>query len=182
MAGHRYIGKDSVIFRMRHAGRQLNCKTMLNDTILFKTVQGGFAVIIGAFLRDTLEHMIPWLMASTAVILCDLVFGVRKALLMGEEVRLSHAVRATMGKTVTYFSFVFMVCAITVATDTDWHIDVYSCLLVCLIEGCSILDNLLKPKGYGFNLGKALGLLVGKLFKVAKEDAESVVTKKGEKG
>ena len=116
------------------------------------TIQGSFAGIASAFITQTLEHMIPWLMVSAAVILCDLAFGVRKSLIMGEEVRFSRAVRNTMGKMVTYFAFVCMVCMICVASGQKYQIDVWACLLVCFIEGCSIIGNILKPKGINFNL------------------------------
>jgi hypothetical protein len=115
-------------------------------------IQGSFAGIASAFITQTLEHMIPWLMVSAAVILCDLAFGVRKSLIMGEEVRFSRAVRNTMGKMVTYFAFVCMVCMICVASGEQYGIDKWSCLLVCFIEGCSIVGNILKPKGIDFNL------------------------------
>ena len=127
----------------------MNEKTVL---ILNNTVQGSFAGIASAFIGQTLSHMIPWLMVTATVILCDLAFGVRKSLLMGDEVRFSRAVRNTMGKMVTYFAFVCMVCMICVASGEQYGIDKWACLLVCFIEGCSIIGNILKPKGIDFNL------------------------------
>ena len=127
----------------------MNEKTVL---VLSNTVQGSFAGIASAFIGQTLSHMIPWLMVTAAVILCDLAFGVRKSLIMGDEVRFSRAVRNTMGKMVTYFAFVCMVCMICVASGEQYGIDHWSCLLVCFIEGCSIVGNILKPKGIDFNL------------------------------
>lgn len=129
------------------------------------TIQGSFAGIASAFITQTLEHMIPWLMASAAVILCDLAFGVRKSLIMGEEVRFSRAVRNTMGKMVTYFAFVCMVCMICVASGQKYQIDVWACLLICFIEGCSIIGNILKPKGINFNLLGALNEVGRATFK-----------------
>ena len=127
----------------------MNEKTVL---VLNNTVQGSFAGIASAFIGQTLSHMIPWLMVTAAVIVCDLAFGVRKSLIMGEEVRFSRAVRNTMGKMVTYFAFVCMVCMICVASGEKYGIDKWACLLVCFIEGCSIIGNILKPKGIDFNL------------------------------
>ena len=127
----------------------MNDKTIL---VLNNTVQGSFAGIASAFIGQTLSHMIPWLMVTATVILCDLAFGVRKSLLMGDEVRFSRAVRNTMGKMVTYFAFVCMVCMICVASGEQYGIDKWACLLVCFIEGCSIIGNILKPKGIDFNL------------------------------
>lgn len=144
------------------------------------TATGGFAAIASAFVIESLQNMIPWLIVSCAVILCDLAFGVRKSMLMGEKVRFSRAIRATMGKMVTYFAFVCMVCMISVASHNEYPIDVYSCLLVCFIEGCSIVGNILKPKGYNFNLAAAIGVFAKKVFSVEKEDMKDVITKKEE--
>lgn len=142
-----------------------------------QSVPEGFAAIASAFIIETLEHMIPWLIASFAVIICDLAFGIRKSLLMGEDVRFSRAIRATMGKMVTYFAFVCMVVMINIASGNKWNIDVYSCLLVCFIEFCSIISNILIPKGYDFNMIKALGLFGKKALDVDKEDISEIITK-----
>ena len=92
------------------------------------TTTGGFAAIATAFVAESLQNMIPWLIVSCAVILCDLLFGVRKSILMGEKVRFSRAIRATMGKMVTYFAFVCMVCMISVAS----HNESYRCVFLLI--------------------------------------------------
>ena len=149
----------------------------MRGNALTQSVPGGFAAIASAFIIETLEHMIPWLIASFAVSICDLAFGIRKSLLMGEDVRFSRAIRATMGKMVTYFAFVCMVVMINIASGNKWNIDVYSCLLVCFIEFCSIISNILIPKGYDFNMIKALGLFGKKVLDVDKEDISEIITK-----
>ena len=148
----------------------MNEKTVL---VLNNTVQGSFAGIASAFIGQTLSHMIPWIMVTAAVILCDLAFGVRKSLIMGDEVRFSRAVRNTMGKMVTYFAFVCMVCMICVASGEQYGIDKWSCLLVCFIEGCSIIGNILKPKGINFNLLGALNEVGRATFKRVNMDVDT---------
>lgn len=96
---------------------------------------------------------------------------------MNEEVRFSGAIRRTMGKMVTYFAFVCMVVMINIASGDKWNIDIYSCLFVCFIEFCSIISNILKPKGYDFNILKALGVFCKKVFNVDKEDVSEIITK-----
>ena len=81
-----------------------------------ENIAAGFAAIAGSFLSQSLEHMVPWLIVSAAVVVCDLAFGIRKALIMGEEIRLSSAIRRTMGKMVTYFAFVCMIVMIDIAS------------------------------------------------------------------
>lgn len=149
----------------------------MKENIVAQSIPGGFAVIASSFIIQSLEHMIPWLIVSFSVIICDLAFGVRKSLLMNEEVRFSGAIRRTMGKMVTYFAFVCMVVMINIASGDKWNIDIYSCLFVCLIEFCSIISNILKPKGYDFNVLKALGIFCKKVFNVDKEDVSEIITK-----
>lgn len=151
--------------------------TGLREHLTQVAIPGSFTAIFTGFISESLSHMIPWLIVSLAVILCDLAFGLRASLLTGEKVRFSSAMRRTMGKMVTYFSFVVMVCMISVATGTDNKIDIYACLLVCFIEGCSIMSNLLKPKGYSLDFAKAIGIFGKRVLKVEKEDIEDVITK-----
>lgn len=153
----------------------------MEEKTVHQAVAGVFAPIAGSFVIDSLQMMIPWLIAMMCVIICDLVTGVRKSMLMGEHVRFSRAWRATMGKMVTYFSFVVMVVMVNRAAGGSFHIDTYACLFVCFIEGCSIISNILKPKGYNFNLAAAIGVFAKKVFSVDKEDVEGVITKKEEK-
>lgn len=152
----------------------------MRGNALTQSVPGGFAAIASAFIIETLEHMIPWLIASFAVIICDLAFGIRKSLLMGEDVRFSRAIRATMGKMVTYFAFVCMVCMINIASGGEYGIDRWSCLLVCFIEGCSIVANILKPKGINVNIISAVGVFCKKVFSVDKGDVEEIFKKEKE--
>ncbi len=149
----------------------------MKSNIITQSIPGGFSVIASSFIVQSLEHMIPWLIVSFSVIVCDLAFGVRKSLLMNEEVRFSGAIRRTMGKMVTYFAFVCMVVMINIASGDKWNIDIYSCLLICFIEFCSIISNILKPKGYDFDILKALGLFGKKVFNVDKEDISDIITK-----
>ena len=149
----------------------------MKENVVTQSIPGGFAVIASSFIMQSLEHMIPWLIVSFSVIICDLAFGVRKSLLMNEEVRFSGAIRRTMGKMVTYFAFVCMVVMINIASGDKWNIDIYSCLFVCFIEFCSIISNILKPKGYDFNVLKALGIFCKKVFNVDKEDVSEIITK-----
>ena len=82
-----------------------------------------------------------------------------------------------MGKMVTYFSFVCMVCMINVAAGNDYAIDRWACLLVCGIEFLSIISNILKPKGYSLNIKLLVAALLGKATGGTKEDFQNVIEK-----
>ena len=57
---------------------------MMKDAIT-QGVSSGFAAVATTFIQESLSHMVPWLIVSCAVILCDLAFGLRKSMLMKEE-------------------------------------------------------------------------------------------------
>lgn len=143
----------------------------------YQVAAGMFGTVAGSFVAESLRMMVPWLIAMFCVIICDLVTGVRKSVLMKERVRFSRACRATMGKAVTYFSFVVMVVMVNRAAGGSMHIDTWACLFVCFVEGCSIISNILKPKGYGLDLVSAVGVLAGKVFGVGKDDLKDVITR-----
>lgn len=151
---------------------------MINESVKESITQGvssGFAALATAFVQESLSHMIPWLIVTCAVIVCDLAFGIRKSLIMGEDIRFSKAMRRTMGKMVTYFSFVCMVCMVSVAAGTDYGIDKWTCLLICFIEFCSILSNILKPKGYSLNVKALTSVLLGKALQTDSKELDDII-------
>lgn len=150
----------------------------MEKSIVHTVTEGSYSAILAAFLNESIGHMLPWMIVSFFVILCDLVVGIRKSLLMNEEVRFSSACRRTMGKMVSYFMFVIMVAVIDVAANGGGTIDKWACLSVCLIEFSSIMSNILKPKGYDINLIKVIAVVFGKKFDVAKKDIEEIIEKK----
>lgn len=141
-----------------------------------EAVNGGFGILALAFLNDCIGQMIPWLLVMIAVVICDLITGIRKSFFLKKAVSFSQALRRTMGKMITYFSFVLMVCMIQVASQTEIRIDVISCLLVCVIEGCSIFGNILRPKGYNLDLASVVAVFFSKLG-VDKDDAKECLQK-----
>lgn len=153
----------------------------MEKTVMVTATEGGYSIILAAFLQESIGHIIPWLIVSFFVIICDLVVGIRKSLMMGEEVRFSSACRRTIGKIVSYFTFVIMVSVIDVAANGGGTIDKWACLTVCLIEFSSIMSNIMRPKGYDINLIKMLAVVLGKKFSVDKKDIEEIIEKEDEK-
>ena len=150
----------------------------MEKPVIITASEGGYSAILAGFLNESIGHILPWMVVSAAVILCDLVVGIRKSLIMGEEVRFSSACRRTMGKMVSYFMFVIMVAVIDVAAHGGGIIDKWACLAVCLIEFSSIMSNILKPKGYDINIVKLIAVVFGKKFDIAKKDVEEIIEKK----
>jgi hypothetical protein len=150
----------------------------MDKSLMGNLSEGGYSLVFATFLAESIGHIIPWLIVTFCVILCDLVVGLRKSIMMGEEVRFSSACRRTIGKCVSYFMFVIMVAVIDVAAHGGETIDKYACLLVCFIEGCSIINNILKPKGMSLDIKKLIEIIIGKrldvnLNDVVKEDKKN---------
>lgn len=150
----------------------------MNGTGTISTAaQMSFITVISGFVLEAIQQMIPWLIVMFAVILCDMFTGCRKSILMGDKVRFSRAFRNTMGKCVTYFSFVVAVVFINLATEGSYTIDKWAILFICFIEGCSILANILKPKGYNVDLTAIIRMLLKKIFGIEKEDSQGIIVK-----
>lgn len=149
----------------------------MEESLTLTATKGAYSVIFATFLQESIGHMIPWLVVTFCVIICDLVVGIRKSLILGEEVRFSTACRRSIGKTVSYYTFVVMAAVIDVAANGGGMIDKWACLMVCFIEGCSIISNILKPKGYNINLVKMIAVIFSKKFDVAKQDVEEIIEK-----
>lgn len=147
----------------------------MEESLTFTATKGAYSVIFATFLQESIGHMIPWLVVAFCVIICDLVVGIRKSLLMGEEVRFSSACRKTLGKLVTYFMFVVMMAVIDVAAHGNGEIDKWACLFVCFIEFTSVISNILKPKGININLIEVIAFSLSKKLNVKKEDIKDLI-------
>ena len=123
-------------------------------------VNSGFGAIFGAIFVDALEPLVNWLLVMTFIIIADLASGIRKHYLLRDEpIRFSKGVRDTMGKFVTYCSFVIAFVMIDIASGHDYHIDRWACLAVCGIESVSIANNILKPHGLQLSLSGIMRVL-----------------------
>lgn len=105
-----------------------------------------------AFLREALILMIPWFITMFFVILADLAAGIWKAYKLEIQIRFSKACRETMGKMLVYAAFVCMICCINVAAQDSFNYAKWAALLVIVIEGGSVIGNLLKPHGINLSL------------------------------
>lgn len=138
---------------------------------VYYQVSGGFGAIASAFVYESLESIIPWLLAMFFVILCDLFAGVWCCLRTGVKLRFSKGCRDTIAKSLTYFAAVVASCMIENASGTGIPIAKCVLLFVCFIELCSVISNILRPKGYRLDLGKALKAL----FKKINLDVDNVI-------
>ena len=117
------------------------------NTTVTMAAGGALTPVASAFIGDTIYVMLPWLMTMFSIILADLISGVRKSKKLNVRVSWTTAARETMGKMVTYFSFVLAAAMIDVAANGNAVIARWVCLIVCALEGGSVLSNILKPYG-----------------------------------
>lgn len=142
---------------------------------------GSFGAIASAFVQESLQHMIIWLMVMFAVVLADLITGLMRCYKRNEKIRPSRACRDTISKAVSYFAFVVCACMIDVANGGDGNLEKYCCAFVIVIEAVSIAGNILKSHGYNLDPNKAIALIVSKKMDCAKEDVEEIITKEEQK-
>lgn len=122
-------------------------------------------LLIEQFISSTIQISIPWLIVMAAIIILDLIVGVKKAVYVGEDVKFSNAIRKTLNKTIGYFWLVFTLGFIDSATKFDLSFTTWGCLIVCAIELSSTISNFLKMKGYKFNKEKGFDFLIRKTMK-----------------
>lgn len=127
------------------------------------------------FIGDALETMTPWLITMIAVVLCDLAAGLRKSMKLNVHISPSRAARATMSKIVTYVAWVLAVSMIECAVGHSLAVAKWACLLVCTIEGMSVVGNMLKPMGYDLSLKSGILLLLSYAFSRSKEELAELV-------
>lgn len=105
----------------------------------------GVSATLLLFFHESLTKMIPYLFISAVVIMLDLWFGVRAAKTRNEEVRVSRAIRRTIGKMVEYLAWCILGSTIAVATGYG-IIQTGVMLTVISIEIISIFQNWLTIK------------------------------------
>ena len=140
------------------------------------TASAGVSTIAGAYLQQSLEIMVPWLIATFAVIVADLAAGIRKSHLLGVHVSPSTAFRETCGKIVVYFAVVMTAALVDVAANGGLAIAKWTCLLVMAVEGGSVFSNILKPYGITLSLKGLLKLLLKRSpLNIGDEEADEII-------
>lgn len=109
-------------------------------------LQGSVATAAVAFLQAAVLRMIPYAVPGLALIILDLIFGIRAASGRGEKVRFSTALRRTMTKTFSYICFIVLASTLALAFGKDW-LEWFVLGLVYANEFFSIVGNYLETKG-----------------------------------
>lgn len=108
---------------------------------------GGITAVANLFWQQSINVMLPWLITTFVVILADLAAGIRKSHLLHVHVSPTTAIRETMGKAVVYFGFVMSAAMLDVAAEGNMKIAKWCCLFIMVVEGGSVVSNILIPYG-----------------------------------
>lgn len=143
-----------------------------NITLMANTIFTSMATM---YLQDSVQTMAPWLMAMLAVVICDLIAGIRKSLKLGVHISISKAARETMGKIVVYTSFVISSAMVEVATGHSIRLAMWLCLVVAAFEFGSIIANIAAPMGYDISVTGLLRVLGKRSLGFNDEEAKEII-------
>lgn len=114
---------------------------LADETPVVGTIVGtGVTSSLLLFFQQSLEKMVPYFFICGLVIMIDLVFGIKAAKKRDEDIRVSRAIRRTLGKTFEYFAWAVLASSLTVATGYG-IIQTGLMLLVIGIELISVAQN-----------------------------------------
>lgn len=126
-------------------------------------VQGTATGMMVVFLKDTVYTLIPYFFIIIAIVILDLVQGVRAAKKRKEEIRVSRAIRRTVSKLFEYVCWIIFAGSLLTATSSQWLF--YVILVIPFVtEFYSIITNYLFASGKkitGLNLWKIFGNKIG---------------------
>lgn len=105
-----------------------------------EAVSTGTATALLLFCQNTLAEMLPLLIIAATIIVLDLIFGIKASKKRGDPIRISRAIRRTLGKMVEYFCWCLLASSIGVALRLP-ALETVIILVVIGIEIISIVQN-----------------------------------------
>lgn len=155
---------------------------MLNSETAQTVTTGGVASVAILFLQQSLSRMIPYSLPALALIILDLVYGVKAAKARGERVRFSTGLKKTVSKAFAYICWIIVASSMAVSFEREW-IEWVVLGLVFTNEIASIVGNYLETKGVELSLKNLYKWLFRKAgektgFEVSQEDADSIIKDK----
>ena len=148
-------------------------------------VEGTVSAALVTILQTAVLRMIPYAIPAFALLLLDLLYGVRAAKSRGERVRASTAISRTVTKLFKYICWLILASTLAIAFGKDW-LEWGVLALVYGNEGLSIIGNYLESKGLSFSLAAVYRWLVkffaGKVGgEMSDDEAGQIIKKKGKK-
>ena len=107
---------------------------------------GSIATTLAIFLQTAVLKMVPYSVPAIAIIILDLLYGIKAARHRGEKVRFSTALRRTMTKMFSYVCWLILASTLALAFGMPW-IEWTILGIVYLNELSSVVGNYLEQKG-----------------------------------
>jgi len=124
-------------------------------------LQGGVSATAVAFFQEAVLHMIPYATPAAALLVLDLLYGIRAARFRKEKVRTSTAVRRSITKLFSYVCWLILASTLALAFKVQW-LEWGVLGLVYANELASVIGNYLETKDIDFSLVAFLRLLFKK--------------------
>ena len=124
---------------------------MLNSESSQIVAEGGAATVAIAFLQQSATRMIPYALPAIALIILDLVYGVKAARVRGERIRFSTGLKKTVTKTFSYICWIILASTMAISFEHVW-LEWAVLGLVFVNELASIIGNYLETKGVKLSL------------------------------
>lgn len=126
---------------------------MINTNSTESTIiEGGTAAAAVVFLQQSVTRMIPYFLPAIALIILDLIYGVRAARVRGERIKFTTGLKMTATKTFSYICWIILASTLTVSFGKSW-IEWAVLGLVFVNEFASIIGNYLETKGIRLSFG-----------------------------
>lgn len=112
-------------------------------------------------MHEAVLRMIPYAVPAFALLLLDLIYGIKAAMYRGEKVRTSTAVRRTVTKFWSYVCWIILASTLAISFHLQW-LEWGVLGLVYANELASIAGNYLETKAIDFSFVAFLRLLFKK--------------------
>lgn len=113
-------------------------------------VYGMMFAVMGAAIADFYSHLSGWLLLAVGLLLLDLRFGIKAAIVRGELIRFSRAWRRTFNKGIDYLGWVTVAEMLSRTFGVSLGKPVVSMgilMIIYVIELSSCLNNYFEYKG-----------------------------------
>lgn len=114
-------------------------------------VEGSVSAALVTILQTAVLRMMPYALPAVALLILDLLYGVKAAKCRGEQVRASTAIRRTTTKFFSYVVWLILASTLAISFKKDF-LEWGTLALVYANEALSIIGNYFETKGLSFSI------------------------------
>lgn len=120
-----------------------------------RNIVSGFTSVVLSEFIDFLYPIRFIALLGLILVIVDLRFGIRAAIVRKEEIRFSRALRRTGNKIVDYTCWLLLAVATGHAFGNDFNIKIFPSIILAIIFGIEInscLGNYFKSRGFNYKI------------------------------